>query len=208
MFHESGHAADPHMTAYQNWRIKASGAYESAIKAQRAEEARKRGLGLGKGVLDTEIRANKVVLAQIQKHGTPQEVTQWKKIATGQIRKGYQAPIFKAIMENLGKKDRNLTYGKEVVKQVPYLRKKYIGLAARLETLFLGTTPKRIEFGTGDRILRGLVGESTEGLSTGQVGGALAAASGLGALIGAYRAKKRKESVLGGAIKGSVGAIF
>jgi hypothetical protein len=146
--HETGHAADPDLPGFVQQRNQAeadSKAYtETAVQkgwnVSNLEKINKKARGVAQGSIDSEIKANKEVLSQVGKFGTPEEVDAWKKFATGQMRKGYQSPLFKAA------KPATLSEGKQIVKALPFIQKKYVKLSTRWGISSARSMAKLIEF--------------------------------------------------------------
>jgi len=147
--HETGHAADPHAykgaQALKNFARRRPWATYGKMKQSR------------RLTLRMEKRANQNVLKEIKKHGSKSEVAEWKKTANKQMKIGYRTPFYDTLVKDQramtkaglrsaerGRYDTpprstplkpTLSQGKKVLRENPWLRKKWSELSARIENL-------------------------------------------------------------------------
>lgn len=113
--HERGHHADPDSEV-------------SAAKLKNLMWGKER----DQHKINDEVIANRLVLDQFQKHGTPQEIAAWKKIANRQLHTSYRSGSFQR--RDTGK-PKSLSDAKQFYRDNPYIQKKTTALSAILDDM-------------------------------------------------------------------------
>ena len=130
--HERGHAADSIVPRQVAASAKIGGAFNDALSAGDAVTASRLRAKLGRVAIRSERRANSRVLDAIRRHGSPGEVTAWRRIANDQMKHGYRNPMYQAEVSGTGAD--TLAKKKEILRKLPYLRSKFTNLASILRT--------------------------------------------------------------------------
>lgn len=177
--HESGHAADGVMKRYAKAKTGALPRLLTAAQSGDIAAASSLGKKFGRSTLRIERRANQRVLAQVARHGSPEEVATWKRVANDQMKKGYRKPMYDAEVANT---DGSLNARKGILRQLPFLRSKFTNLSR--------ITPRAVHFRTRPE---------TEKRDERTLAGKIAAPLGAAAVVGGTYAlwhgqAKRKEA--------------
>lgn len=134
--HEHGHAADPLTGRWLNAAVKTQREAKVAVALGDRALASRLDLKAMRAALRIEKRANQNVLAQITKHGKPEEVIAWKRFANQQMRTGYRTPLFKSVAAGMNAK--TLAAKRGVLHRMPFLRKRFSELQSRLPICSFG----------------------------------------------------------------------
>lgn len=152
--HEHGHAADHLISRYGKAQESAHHRLQEAIRRRNQSAADNLGTKMARTSVRVERRANRNVLSEVAKHGSPEEVQAWKRTANQQMKVGYRAPMYRTMVAATGA-DR-LSEKKAILRRLPFLRRKFTALAAHLATLWpaptgsvpTGASHRRIEAGS------------------------------------------------------------
>lgn len=165
--HESAHSSQPSQTILQKLNPLDIRNAHSTLLMPRSKLRR----AIDRHQMQEEYRANRYAKAKIAKHGTPQEVEAWTKMAQEQIKEGYRKPLFHERLTSKILQDKNnsisgrktkgvpMSTMKEVMRENPHLRRQQ--LSSKLSSI--------IEFGlykrAGGATIIGKAGQSSKEIS-------------------------------------------